>query len=126
MKHIYVSALATATAAAIAGCATNTATAPAASSKLSPPANAKLVSKVGAIGVQIYKCGVKDGKFAWAFVAPEADLFDMAGKLVGKHGAGPFWEMPDGSKVNGTVAQREDSTSCSTRNQPAEQDQSRA
>jgi hypothetical protein len=79
-------------------------------SKLSPPAGSKLVSKIGAIGVQIYKCSAKEGKFAWAFVAPEADLFDTNGKMIGKHGAGPFWELQDGSKVNGTLAQREDST----------------
>lgn len=78
------------------------------SSKLTPPATAKLVMKVPAIGVQIYKCAVTDGKYAWAFVSPDADLFDERGKLIGRHGAGPFWEMADGSKVNGTVAQRED------------------
>ena len=80
-----------------------------ASEKLAPPAGSKTVMKTAAIGVQIYKCANTDGKFAWMFVAPEADLFDMAGKRIGKHGAGPFWEMSDGSKVNGAVAQREDS-----------------
>jgi hypothetical protein len=78
-------------------------------SKLNPPTAAKLVMKVPSIGVQIYKCAVTDGKYAWAFVAPEADLFNEGGKLIGRHGAGPFWELADGSKVNGTVAQREDS-----------------
>jgi Protein of unknown function (DUF3455) len=78
-------------------------------SKVAVPTGSKLAMKVPAIGVQIYKCAQTDGKFNWAFVAPEADLFDTNGKLIGKHGAGPFWEMFDGSKINGAVAQREDS-----------------
>jgi Protein of unknown function (DUF3455) len=78
--------------------------------KLAPPVTAKALTKVAAIGVQIYKCTSTDNKLSWTFVAPEADLFDASGKLVGKHGAGPFWEMMDGSKVNGMVAAREPST----------------
>jgi hypothetical protein len=78
-------------------------------SKVAAPTGSKMLMKVPAVGVQIYKCAQTDGKFAWSFVAPEADLFDASGKLIGKHGAGPFWELFDGSKVNGTVAHREDS-----------------
>jgi hypothetical protein len=63
-----------------------------------------------AIGVQIYECRVTDGKAAWAFVAPEADLFDSNGKRVGKHYAGPHWESDDGSKLVGAVKARADST----------------
>jgi hypothetical protein len=63
-----------------------------------------------AIGVQIYECRVTDGKAAWAFVAPEADLFDSNGKRVGKHYAGPVWESDDGSKLNGAVKARADSS----------------
>jgi Protein of unknown function (DUF3455) len=61
-----------------------------------------------AIGVQIYECKVVDGKPAWAFVAPEADLFDGSGKRVGKHYAGPSWESDDGSKIVGTLKARAD------------------
>jgi hypothetical protein len=62
-----------------------------------------------AVGVQIYECKVADGKAAWAFVAPEADLFDGNGKRVGKHYAGPNWESDDGSKIAGAVKSRADS-----------------
>lgn len=62
-----------------------------------------------AVGVQIYECKVTDGKAAWAFVAPEADLFDSFGKRVGKHYAGPSWESDDGSKLTGAVKSRADS-----------------
>ena len=57
-------------------------------------------------GVQIYECktGSKDlTRFEWVFKAPEAELFDNAGKMIGKHYAGPTWEANDGSKVVGTV-----------------------
>ncbi len=79
-------------------------------SKIAAPSGSKLAMKVPAVGVQIYRCTRTDGKLGWTFVSPEADLFDERGKLIGKHGAGPFWEMFDGSKVIGAVAQREDST----------------
>ncbi len=62
-------------------------------------------------GVQIYEgrpvAGETD-KFEWAFKAPEADLFDAAGKKVGKHYAGPTWELIPGSKVVGKVKAKAD------------------
>jgi hypothetical protein len=56
--------------------------------------------KVRAEGVQIYQ-SQKDaaGAYAWKWVAPEALLYDDKGRNIGKHGAGPFWELQDGSKV---------------------------
>jgi hypothetical protein len=64
---------------------------------------------LGAKGVQIYECRANaEGKLAWAFVAPEADLFDRSGAKVGTHYAGPTWEMADGSKIVGTVKSRAD------------------
>ncbi len=59
-----------------------------------------------AVGVQIYECRLVDGKPSWAFIAPEADLFDASGKLVGKHYAGPSWESDDGSKIVGALKGR--------------------
>ncbi len=63
-----------------------------------------------AIGVQIYECKQSDKGPAWTFVAPEADLFDLNGKLVGKHYAGPSWESDDGSKIVGSLKARAEST----------------
>ena len=71
---------------------------------LMPAKNESLAMIVPAKGVQIYEC--RDGK--WAFVGPEAELFDTAGKLVGRHYAGPHWEALDGSKVVATVKARAD------------------
>jgi hypothetical protein len=65
------------------------------------------VLRVRARGVQVYKCAA--GKtsappFAWTLVGPEATLYDGGGAAVGKHYAGPTWELTrDGSKVTGVV-----------------------
>ena len=73
--------------------------------------NESLAMIVPAKGVQIYECRAKKdqaGAHEWAFVAPEADLFDTSGKTIGKHYGGPHWESTDGSKVLGTVKERAD------------------
>jgi hypothetical protein len=63
-------------------------------------------------GVQIYECRLAEGAAApaWAFVAPEAQLFADAGSsaVLGTHGAGPFWQAADGSRIVGTVKARAD------------------
>src|SRR5207245_10068989 len=79
--------------------------------KLKPGANESLAMIVPAKGVQIYECRAKRdqaGAYEWAFVAPEADLFDGRGDRIGRHYAGPHWESTDGSKVLGTVKERAD------------------
>jgi hypothetical protein len=71
---------------------------------LDPQGGERLALVVPAKGVQIYECRNQ----AWAFVAPEADLFDAAGKKIGHHYGGPHWEAADGSKVVGAVKARAD------------------
>jgi hypothetical protein len=74
-------------------------------------ANEVLHSVVFARGVQIYSCNASaNGAWAWVFVAPEAELFADAAAtaVVGKHGAGPFWQALDSSKVIGQVKARSD------------------
>ena len=85
---------------AAAGCAA----AVAVPDSLKPGANESLALIVPAKGVQIYEC--REAK--WVFVAPEAELFDRAGKKIGTHYAGPHWEAADGSKIIGAVRQRAD------------------
>ena len=73
---------------------------------LKVPATQVLSLETQAAGVQIYECKAsKDDatRFEWVFKAPEADLFDGAGKKIGRHYAGPTWESNDGSKVVGEV-----------------------
>jgi hypothetical protein len=85
--------------------------APTVPAKLSPGAGESLAVIVPAKGVQIYECRAKAdqaGQYGWAFVAPEADLFDARGARIGKHYAGPHWEANDGSKIVGTLKERAD------------------
>jgi len=81
---------------------------------LKVPAGNKLVFQAFAKGVQIYRCTqdpADTNRFAWVFVAPDADLYahaDFSGP-VGRHYAGPTWESTDGSKVVGIKLQQADS-----------------
>ena len=79
---------------------------------LAAPSNQVLVRTLWADGVQIYECRARPDAGAaptWVFVAPEANLVDAGGVLVGHHYAGPTWEAADGSKVVGTVKAKVDS-----------------
>ena len=97
----------------VAGCASMQ-YAPAAEvpENLKPAANESLAMIVPARGAQIYECRAsKDraGEYDWAFIAPEAELFDASGtKKIGRHFAGPHWEAADGSVVQGVTKARAD------------------
>lgn len=73
-------------------------------------ASETLALETKATGVQIYECaaGKDPSRYEWTFRAPEADLFDAAGRRVGRHYAGPTWESNDGSKVVAAVKARSD------------------
>lgn len=63
-----------------------------------------------ASGSQIYACRPgADGKFSWALRAPDAELKDGNGKVIGSHFAGPAWKLEDGSQVTGKAAAHVDS-----------------
>jgi hypothetical protein len=63
-----------------------------------------LVTTAHAVGAQVYECRSDSaGKLVWQFREPIATLF-IAGKTVGRHYAGPNWEMIDGSTVGGKTA----------------------
>lgn len=65
-----------------------------------------LVTMVHAVGAQVYECRPDSaGKLVWQFREPIATLI-IDGKTVGRHYAGPTWEMMDGSAVSGKVAAR--------------------
>lgn len=79
--------------------------------KLRPTANESLAMIVPARGVQIYECRASKNAvsgYEWAFVAPDAELFDAHGRPIGRHGAGPAWQATDGSRIVGTLKQRID------------------
>ena len=62
------------------------------------------VLKAHAEGAQVYECkNGADGKLAWQFREPIATLV-VDGKTIGRHYAGPSWELADGSVVVGKAA----------------------
>jgi hypothetical protein len=65
-----------------------------------------LVATVHAQGAQVYECKADPtGKLAWQFREPIATLL-LDGKTVGRHFAGPSWQLDDGSTVGGMVVSR--------------------
>ena len=76
---------------------------------LVPAPEAAFTMRVPAKGFQVYECrNAKGGGFEWAFVAPDADLLDARGQVIGRHGAGPYWQAADGSRIVGAVKARAD------------------
>ena len=62
-----------------------------------------LIKKLHAVGAQIYECKADPhGDLVWTFREPLASLI-LDGRTVGRHFAGPTWEMSDGSRVTGKV-----------------------
>lgn len=62
-----------------------------------------VVRTVHAVGAQIYECKTDShAALAWSFREPVATLVND-GQTIGRHFAGPSWEMVDGSLVVGKV-----------------------
>lgn len=76
--------------------------------------NVSLVFQALGKGVQIYVCTASTTdttQFAWTFKAPQANLYNDRGDIVGIHyasPAGPTWQASDGSKVVGAVVAKAD------------------
>lgn len=65
--------------------------------------DANRVALFHAVGSQIYECKPDStGALSWKFREPIATLFEH-GKTVGRHYAGPSWELADGSIVTAKV-----------------------
>jgi hypothetical protein len=78
---------------------------------LAPPPGSVLLFELGARGVQIYACEADPDdatSFVWTFKAPEAELLNARGEVVGSHFAGPTWQGTDGSAVAAAVVERAD------------------
>jgi hypothetical protein len=73
------------------------------------PVGSKLVLLAYAKGFQIYVCRSDTvGNPAWTLKAPEAQLFDQQGALIGTHFGGPTWKHNDGSEIVGKMAAKVD------------------
>src|SRR4051812_49432000 len=78
---------------------------------LAPPDSSVLIFELSARGVQIYACETDPNDtsaFVWTFKAPDAELLNGRGEVIGHHFAGPTWQGQDGSAVVGTVLERAD------------------
>jgi len=72
--------------------------------QLQPPVDEQLLLQVHAKGDQIYACRSESSQFAWILKAPDARLFDKKDQPIGKHLAGPTWQINDGSQVTGKAS----------------------
>ena len=72
---------------------------------LAVPPDMQLVLSTHAEGAQVYACDA--AKSAWMLKGPDATLFNAQGGQIGKHYAGPSWELPDGSLVTGEVVAKD-------------------
>ena len=67
------------------------------------PPHSRLLLRAFGSGDQVYDC--LNGR--WALKAPDAKLIDQKGSVIGRHFAGPTWQLNDGSWVRGrAVAQK--------------------
>ncbi len=77
--------------------------------KIKAPAGEEVVLVTHASGSQIYVCQAgTDGQPAWTLKAPDAELHDAQGAVIGRHFAGPAWKLNDGSEVTGKPGARVD------------------
>ena len=78
---------------------------PAVPDAIKAPAAEQLVLLAQASGAQIYVCREgTEGNPSWVLEAPEAQLRDEKGMVIGRHYAGPTWKHKDGSQVSGKAA----------------------
>jgi Protein of unknown function (DUF3455) len=78
--------------------------------KIKAPADEEVVFIAQASGSQVYVCQAgADSKLTWVLKAPEAELRDPQGAVIGRHFAGPTWKDNDGSEVTGKAVARVDS-----------------
>lgn len=62
-----------------------------------------VVARLDAMGSQVYECrAAENAAPAWVFTEPKAQL-SLDGLPLGRHFAGPTWELADGSSVAGRV-----------------------
>ena len=67
-----------------------------------PPHSRLLLRAIGS-GDQVYGC--VNGR--WALTAPDAKLLNQDGSVIGRHFAGPTWELNDGSWVKGRAVAKQ-------------------
>lgn len=77
--------------------------------QLKAPANEDVILVAHATGSQIYTCELSGSRYGWKLKAPDAELRDSQGTIIGHHFAGPTWKHNDGSEVIGKAVAKVDS-----------------
>ncbi len=67
------------------------------------PPNSRLLLRAVGSGDQVYDC--VNGR--WTLKAPDAKLLNQDGSVIGRHFAGPTWQLNDGSWVKGTAVAKQ-------------------
>jgi hypothetical protein len=67
------------------------------------PPHSRLLLRVVGSGDQVYGCF----NGSWALKAPDAKLLDQEGSVIGRHFAGPTWQLNDGSWVKGKAVAKQ-------------------
>jgi hypothetical protein len=67
------------------------------------PPHSRLLLQAMASGDQVYGC--VNGR--WALTAPDANLLNQEGSVIGRHFAGPTWQLDDGSWVKGRAVAKQ-------------------
>jgi hypothetical protein len=67
-----------------------------------PPHSRLLLRAVGS-GDQVYGCDNRH----WVLKVPDAKLFNQEGSVIGRHFAGPTWQLNDGSWVKGRAVAKQ-------------------
>jgi hypothetical protein len=67
------------------------------------PPHARLLLRAVGSGDQVYGC--VNGR--WALKAPDAKLLNQEGSVIGRHFAGPTWQLNDGSWVKGRAVAKQ-------------------
>lgn len=72
-----------------------------------------LVLRAHAQGDQIYTCQQNAYTFSWGLKAPDARLLNDSNRVIGRHFAGPTWQLNDGSQVVGRPVAKHDAPEAS-------------
>src|SRR5215468_2997869 len=109
-RNLVTAFVSAALALAAASCVAGVSLRPVVPERLDVAADQPLALQARASGFQIYRCAASAdaSRFDWTLKAPQAELFDSAGRRIGSHYAGPTWEADDGSMVIASVRARVD------------------
>jgi hypothetical protein len=82
---------------------------PSVPAQINAPVNENVILVAHATGSQIYTCELTGGAYGWKLKAPDAELRDSNGTIIGHHFAGPTWKHTDRSEVTGKAIAKVDS-----------------